>query len=304
MASSKEESNDEELTEQEALENQEDASEVAESLVDREESAPKSENKLLSFSKKLPNLQAYRDKKLRKRLILLVSLFLIPLVGSLYYISPLSNLSAVQVKAQQKVTQETILETANFEIGERLWPQFFNREAVANKVTTENPWIKKTTITLQDWNKFAIQVKEYEEVAYLVKGNQYLPILENGKIIQEPIKKIDNRHVILESFSKEAQILATLKEYEKLPAEIQDSISQIKLTPSKKNDELITLFMNDGNQVFVNISDFSKQMKYYLQVAKEMKGKGVIDMEVGIYSYPYAEKDEETTESSQSEESF
>lgn len=75
MASSKEESNDEELTEQEALENQEDASEVAESLVDREESAPKSENKLLSFSKKLPNLQAYRDKKLRKRLILLVSLF-------------------------------------------------------------------------------------------------------------------------------------------------------------------------------------------------------------------------------------
>ena len=273
-------------------------------LIDGEEEPLNSENKLLSFSKKLPNLQAYRDKKLRKRLILLVLLFSVPLAGSLYYISPLSNLSAVQVEAQQKVTKETILKTADFAIGERLWPQFFNRQEIAKKVTTENPRIKKTTITLKDWNKFAIQVKEYEEVAYLVKGNQYLPILENGKIVQEPIKKIDNRHVILESFSKESQILATLKEYEKLPTEIQNSISQIKRTPSKKNDELITLFMNDGNQVFVNISDFSKQMKYYLQVAKEMKDKGVIDMEVGIYTYPYAEKEEETTESSQSEESF
>ena len=62
MASSKEESNDEELTEQEALENQEDASEVAESLVDRKESAPKSENKLLSFQKNSPTYKLIEIK--------------------------------------------------------------------------------------------------------------------------------------------------------------------------------------------------------------------------------------------------
>jgi len=39
----------------------------------------------------------------------------------------------------------------------------------------------------------------------------------------------------------------------------------------------------------------SSQMKYYPQVAKEMDEKGVIDMEVGIFAYPY-QTSESTTE--------
>lgn len=237
-------------------------------------------------------------------MLFIVSIFLIPLAGASYYISPLSNLSGVKVKVQENVPKEKILASADFSIGERLWPQFFNRQVAAEKVTKENPRIKSTTVSLENWNHLLIEVNEFAEVAYLVKGNQYLPILENGKIIQEPIKNIDNRYVILEGFSKEPVILETIEEYEKLPSEIQDSISQIKLTPSEKNAELMTLFMNDGNQVFVNISDFSKQMKYYLQVAKEMKEKGIVDMEVGIYTYPYSKKEEEKTENSQTEESY
>lgn len=290
---------------QEGEENEEEipVEEVADSLDTIEEETEDDDN-TLSFSKKLPHLQAYRDKKLRKRLLLLVLIFLVPLIGSVYYISPLSNLSKVEVGKVSQVTPDSILASAELKVGERLWPQFFKRKETEKRVTAANPRIQKTVISLQNWNQFAIQIKEYDEVAYLVKGNQYLPILENGAIVQEPIKKIENHHIILEDFSKETMILDTLNEYAKLPVEIQDSISQIKLSPSKKNDELLTLFMNDGNQVFVNISDFSKQMKYYLQVAKEMKEKGIIDMEVGIYTYPYAEKEEEMTENSQTDESF
>ena len=45
-------------------------------------------------------------------------------------------------------------------------------------------------------------------------------------------------------------------------------------------------------------------MKYYLQVAKEMSEKGVIDMEVGIYSYPYPSNETEKEENTESSESF
>lgn len=297
---------EEPITEDEVIEESEDdapVKEVVDSLDTTEEEESDDDN-VLSFSKKLPHLQAYRDKKLRKRLLLLVLIFVVPLFGSVYYISPLSNLSKVEVGKVSRVTPKSILAFADLKVGERLWPQFFKRQEIAAKVTQANPRIKKTTISLENWNQLVIQIKEYEEVAYLVKGNHYLPILENGSIVQEPIKKIENHHIILEGFSKETMILDTLKAYAQLPVEIQDSISQIKLSPSKKNDELLTLFMNDGNQVFVNISDFSKQMKYYLQVAKEMKEKGIIDMEVGIYTYPYTEKEEEMTENSQTDESF
>ena len=50
--------------------------------------------------------------------------------------------------------------------------------------------------------------------------------------------------------------------------------------------------MNDGNKVLVSINDLGSKMKYYPQIAKEMSDKGIrgiVDMEAGIYSYPYTE---------------
>ena len=48
--------------------------------------------------------------------------------------------------------------------------------------------------------------------------------------------------------------------------------------------------MNDGNRVIVNISDLSEKMAYYSQVAEQMDKPGIVDMEVGIFSYPYEKK--------------
>lgn len=261
-------------------------------------------DKPFSFSDHLPNFKAYRDKKLRKRLLILVVIFLVPLLGSLYYISPLSKVSAVVVAENPLTPKEALIESSQIVKDERLWPQFFARQRIATAIEKANPRVKKATITLQQWNQLHLHVEEYSESAYLVKGNDYLPILENGTILQEPQKEVTKGRVIVENFTDETLILETLKQYKELPEEIQDAISQITYAPSKNNEELLTIFMNDGNQVIVGISKLADHMKYYLQVAKEMSEKGVIDMEVGIYSYSYpsneTEEEEENTESSES----
>lgn len=257
-----------------------------------------------SFSEHLPNFKAYRDKKLRKRLLILVSLYLVPLLGAVYYISPLSKVSAVTVGETPITAKDQLIESSQLREDQGLWTQFFNRGELIKDIEEKNPRVKSATITLHDWNQLKIQVVEYPEVAYLVKGNQYLPILENGKILQEPRKEVTEGRVILENFTNETLILETLKMYRELPEEIQDAISQIKYAPSKKNDELLTIFMNDGNQVLVSVSQLTNQMKYYLQVAKEMTQKGVIDMEVGIYSYPYSSKESKKEGNAESSESF
>lgn len=261
-------------------------------------------DKPFSFSDHLPNFKAYRDKKLRKRLLILVVIFLVPLLGSLYYISPLSKVSAVVVAENPLTPKEALIESSQIVKNERLWPQFFARQRIATAIEKANPRVKKATITLQQWNQLHLHVEEYSESAYLVKGNDYLPILENGTILQEPRKEVTKGRVIVENFTDETLILETLKQYKELPEEIQDAISQITYAPSKNNEELLTIFMNDGNQVIVGISKLADHMKYYLQVAKEMSEKGVIDMEVGIYSYPYPSNETEKEENTESSESF
>lgn len=261
-------------------------------------------DKPFSFSDHLPNFKAYRDKKLRKRLLILVVTFLVPLLGSLYYISPLSKVSAVVVAENPLTPKEALIESSQIVKNERLWPQFFARQRIATAIEKANPRVKKATITLQQWNQLHLHVEEYSESAYLVKGNDYLPILENGTILQEPQKEVTKGRVIVENFTDETLILETLKQYKELPEEIQDAISQITYAPSKNNEELLTIFMNDGNQVIVGISKLADHMKYYLQVAKEMSEKGVIDMEVGIYSYPYPSNETEKEENTESSESF
>ncbi len=261
-------------------------------------------DKPFSFSDHLPNFKAYRDKKLRKRLLILVVIFLVPLLGSLYYISPLSKVSAVVVAENPLTPKEALIESSQIVKDERLWPQFFARQRIATAIEKANPRVKKATITLQQWNQLHLHVEEYSESAYLVKGNDYLPILENGTILQEPQKEVTKGRVIVENFTDETLILETLKQYKELPEEIQDAISQITYAPSKNNEELLTIFMNDGNQVIVGISKLADHMKYYLQVAKEMSEKGVIDMEVGIYSYSYPSNETEEEENTESSESF
>ncbi len=147
-------------------------------------------DKPFSFSDHLPNFKAYRDKKLRKRLLILVVIYLVPLLGSLYYISPLSKVSAVVVAENPLTPKEALIESSQIVKNERLWPQLFARQRIATAIEKANPRVKKATITLQQWNQLHLHVEEYSESAYLVKGNDYLPILENGTILQEPQKEV------------------------------------------------------------------------------------------------------------------
>lgn len=275
-----------ELEEEEELEDLEEIEEVTE-----EEEI----DERVSFADRLPKIKEYRSKKLYQRLILLILLFLIPLLGTLYYISPLSKVADITVVGNQKVPAESILNESNLKRDESLWTQFLNRRQTVKQIKEKAPRVEDASIRIVHWNQLQISVTEYQEVAWLVKGKEYLPILASGYIIQEPQKEAGQDKVIFEGFTDEKVILRTLRAYDNLPKEIQEGISQVKYAPSKSNDQLLNLYMNDGNQVIVNISNMSSQMKYYPQVAKEMDEKGVIDMEVGIFAYLY-QTSESTTE--------
>lgn len=247
-----------------------------------------------SFSERLPKVKYQRQSLLYRRMITIILMLLLPLLAVIYYVSPLAKLAGVTVVGNQAVAATAIVKAADFQMEGALWPQYFARSQELKQIKDSNPRIEKVSLSIDHLNHFKIQVKEYEEIAVLSHDNAYSPILANGYTLAETMENPTEKLPILENFSKQATIVNVLNAYQSLSQELQEAISQIKYTPTTSNKELLLLYMNDGNQVIVNISNMKSQMKYYAQVAKEMSEKGVIDMEVGIFSYPY-EKEEATT---------
>ena len=255
----------------------------------------------ISFSDKLPKMKDYRQRKLYRRLALIISLFLIPLVGCIYYISPLGQLAKVDVIHNQQVPSEQIVKTANFKINEPLWEQYFSRQSAIQKIQKISPWIKAVNVKIVHFNQFQINVTEYHRVAYLLTGDKYYDILENGQVLKNPITQdqLQSGLPILEGFTSKKLILKTLKAYHKLPEEFKQSISQIKSTPRAENDQLLTLNMSDQNQVLINIDQLTKKLPYYAKVASNMQEPGIVDMEVGLFTYPYPKEEKKTGDSSE-----
>lgn len=256
-----------------------------------------------SFLERLPNIRHERNRKLVRRATILIAIFSIPALLLLYYISPLGKLGGVSVKGNEKIASEIITNELDFSVGDNLWHQYFNREDNIKNLKKHELQIENAQVRIDGFNQFEVTVKEYPEVAYLESNGKYSPVISNGKIIPVEVEKSNGELPILESFTSSKRILKVLEEYKQLSEEVKQGISQIKYAPTDENKELLEIFMNDGNKVLVRISDLSSKMKYYPQIAKDMNDKeikGIVDMEAGIYSYPYTENSttEDSTQSS------
>lgn len=161
------------------------ADEAMEESVDEKEALPEPENKARSFADRLPNLKAYRNQVLIRRLALIIGLLMIPLLIVLYFVSPLSRLANVVVKGNHEVSAEAILENSDLTVNEEMWPQFFERNQSVSAIKKELPRIKNASISLSGINRFDITVTEFQEVALLAQDGGYAPVLENGVVLDE-----------------------------------------------------------------------------------------------------------------------
>lgn len=255
-----------------------------------------------SFADRLPNLKKYRNRRLIGRLSLIVGILLVPLIIAVYYVSPLSKLESIKVTGNQSVAADAIVDQSKVKLHEEIWAQYFHREQTESLLKKTFPQIKTATVSIKPLNHFVIRVSEYQKVALLLKDSKYSPVLENGAVLGEASEQADKGLPVLEGFEAGSKITRTLAAYQKLSSEIREGISQIKYAPRENNDELLNIFMNDGNQVIVNISNLASQMQYYPQIAKDLEEKSVIDMEVGIFTYSNTEHQEEPTSETQDSE--
>lgn len=239
--------------------------------------------KIVALEDRIPKLKEQRRKKANKRLIILLSLFFTMIAAVAYTQSPLSHIKTITVKGNVVYSTDEIIKASGLSIGSNIWD--VRKEKIKSKLKKLSE-IENANVKIKWPNTVAIEVKEHRRIAYLKRENQYIPVMENGKILSN--KKtgiIPSTSPILFQF-KEGKVLdEMIKGLDTLPTEILNSISEIHYTPKKTDKYHISLYMNDGFEVSATLRTFSEKMIYYPSIVSQLdpNKKGIIDLEVGSF---------------------
>jgi cell division protein FtsQ len=252
--------------------------------------------KIVSIEDRIPKLKHQRRKKANRRLIVLLALFFILIAGVIYFQSPLSKVKNITVSGNHSYDNDQIVNKSGISLRTNVWQ--INRDE-AEKELESIQEVKNATVKVNLPNTVEIKINEYKRLAYISKGKNFYPVLENGNILGE--KKIDEIPVnapILIGF-KEGKVLdEMIASLEDLPEVVINSISEVHSKPAETDRFLIKLYMNDGFEVNASLRTFSEKMAHYPSIVSQLDPakKGVIDLEVGSYFKAYEAEEAEEVE--------
>ncbi|MCD2255311.1 cell division protein FtsQ/DivIB [Agrilactobacillus fermenti] len=237
--------------------------------------------------KTLPNLSKVRHTKLKRNLILVLGPLVILLILVFYYIAPISKVGQVFVKGTEIIPEQTIIDHSGIKASDHIFKLLLQKHAIQKKIRLQTPGIKNATLQVRHFNDLTFRVQEYQRVGYLNKQGNYYSVLINGVILKSAVTKPVGNLPVLENFTSGKRLNLFIKTYRKLPSSIQNDISEVHLTGSKINPYQIRLFMNDNNEVIADLRTMGQKLPKYPTYAKALKTKGVVDLEVGAFAYPF-----------------
>lgn len=246
--------------------------------------------KIVSIEDRIPKLKQARKKKANRRLLFYLSIFFILISIIVYLQSPLSHIRTIHVKGNTFLSDESVIKQSNLTNNQNIWT--IDKKA-SEKALEENPIIASAKVNRKLPWTVSIIIKEYERVGYLQQGTNYFPILGNGTALQSMKQTSYNGDApLIIGFNKEEYLHRMTKELEQLSQTIRKLISEVHWTPTKENQNKITLYMNDGFLVDASIQNFAENMKIYPSIVMQLDddSKGIIHIGAGAYFESFNKK--------------
>ncbi|MGV3010304.1 FtsQ-type POTRA domain-containing protein [Streptococcus thoraltensis] len=248
-----------------------------------QEKKPKKLKKRKEKKKKEPKPKKVREKNPHfNRFIIVVSLGVLVLLFSAFMISPLSTSKTVIVSGQHFTNTTTIKQASGIKKDDYLVSVFMNRHQIEKSIVKKDPWVKDAKVNFELPNRFNIKVKEERIVAYRQEKDLYYPILSNGTVVKENVKKLPATFLSV-NLDTQKDVKEFIEARNSLAKRIRRNIQSVSKEESKSTDDLVRLTMYDGNTVIVPLSKIKERLPYYSQIASKMEAPAIIDMEVGIY---------------------
>ncbi|MGY3766512.1 cell division protein FtsQ/DivIB [Vagococcus vulneris] len=251
-------------------------------------------------SKKQKKDKNHPQKKINRKLTWFLGILTVAVFINLYFISPISKVQKVIFSGQKNSTEEELLKNSKIKIGTSIWTQYFEKTDLEKDMLKNDKRIKTASISLAGIDRLKVTVSEYLTIGYFKQNNQFYEVLSDGNVIDQPAKQKDSQLPIFINFKKDKVLKEFTAAYNQFDKKTQLKIQQVETIGNKKNPYKVKMKLKDGNEIIGLSNTLASKMPFYEKIAKEMKEKGVIDMEAGasgIYSYPY-KKTEDTASNS------
>lgn len=224
-----------------------------------------------------------------ERVLKLVILFSLILLFMIYIISPLSKINTLHVTGNHDLTKEQVEKNTNIYPGRFIWGVYLTRHQLIKQAVRKNPQIKSLRIEVTGPQSLRISVKENALLGAAVMNNDTYAVLADGQL--QRTKTADNGIAYKRFDGHKKALAATAAQLGKLKPAIRNGISSVSYQPTKEYPDRVIIYMRDGNTVYGDLNTIGDKMKYYPAISASMKNKGIIDLQVGAYSYDYGSKD-------------
>lgn len=258
-------------------------------------------DKVIDIEERIPSLRERRKKRTNRKFVALLIVFLLLLALVVYSQTKYSKLQDLAVAGANLYAPVDYQQASGLEFGDSMW-SFQEKEIEARLNSLE--WVKASRVEKKWLTGVEIYIAEHEQLGYLDNETGYQMLLSNGFALEKPVISVNGPIFI--NFDKEKDRQKLAAQLMAVDSEVYNLISQITLNP-KASTPLVSLYMNDGNEVKGTLGTLAEKLNYYPSVIAQLEEgqKGIIDMEVGIFFRSYedvygppkeGEEDEESEE--------
>lgn len=249
--------------------------------------AAKKTNHVQRIGAKLPRLMQQKHRRLAQRMGILIGIFGVILLISGYYVSPLSHIGQINVVGNHALSKQQVVKISGVSHGDSIYRVVGKEQKLSRRAKANSSRVKQIRFSVAHFNHLTIQIKEYPTAGFVPANGYYRVALTSGVISKERQKQPSGSYPVYDKFKSPKQLSKMIQQYAKLSPKIQTGISEIQFSPTKADPQRVHLYMNDGNEVYASISTFASKMAYYPSIAAKMSHKGIVNLEIGAYSYSF-----------------
>lgn len=228
-------------------------------------------------------------KKLRKISLknYLIAIVTIIIIFLAYLFSPIGHVQKISVSGVNYLGEQQVINASGINHDSLVLNTLVHKKKIEQNIKKKVPLIKDVSYHYNGFNNLDITVKEYKTAGFVIKNNGYYRVLENNHVIKPKLSQPIGNFPIYQTFGKKTPLTKIIKLYVSLPSKLRNDISEIHgSTSTSKYPYQIKIYMNDGNIVIGDIRTINSKLKYYPSIARQLRGKNIINMEIGVYSKP------------------
>ncbi|XID95320.1 cell division protein FtsQ/DivIB [Paenibacillaceae bacterium WGS1546] len=222
-----------------------------------------------------------RGKRLLRLLVAIAAIVLVVL----FFRSPLSEISDIQVSGAEHVTREQVVQALGVSPGDSFF--FPTSGKLASRLERLEP-IDSARIVKHFPGVLRVELQEYEQVAAkLSRDGRISAILANGLILPLPEGKWPDKPILTGWEENDPQLAELCRALSGLPGDLLADLSEIQPDPTVSYADRIKLYTRSKFEVTTTIGLLQEKIGYLSDIVQNREPGKIIMLEADSY-LPYS----------------